>query len=319
MLRSAPHRIVALAYPGMSPFELGIVIEVFGLARPELDVRSWYCVEVCAVDPGALPAVGGIAIGVSHGLELIAEADTLIVPGWPAHSEVPVELCDAVAGARRRGTRIVSICSGAFVLAAAGVLDNREAATHWRYADLLAQRYPRVRVNRDVLYADDGDLLTSAGSAAGIDLCLHLIRHDHGAGIANHVARRLVVPAHRDGGQTQFIERPVAVAGTGHVNQIIGWMEAHLATPMTVASLARAAHMSERNFSRQFRATTGSSPIDWLIARRVDASLEMLESEHITVDQIATSIGFSNAITFRHHFRARTHTTPTAYRRAFTR
>jgi len=317
MKRSAPHQIVAVADPGMSPFELSIVIEVFALPRPELDVHRWYAVDVCAVRPGVQPAVGGISITVPHGVDRLADADTVIVPGWPVYDDVPAALIDAVTEADRRGARIVSICSGAFVLAAAGLLDGRRVATHWQYADLLAHRYPRVQVDRDVLYVDEGKLFTSAGSAAGIDLCLHLIRLDHGAAIANQVARRLVVPAHRDGGQAQFVERPVAVEGDTSVHAVIEWMDVHLSRPMTVTVLARRAHMSERHFTRRFGEVTGESPVSWLIGRRVDASLEMLERSDTSIHAIASTVGFSNEITYRHHFRARMNTTPTAYRRAF--
>ena len=311
------HHIAALAYPGMAPFELAIVIEVFGLERPELDVPNWYSVEVCAVEPGEHPAVGGITLAVSYGLDRMARADTVIIPGWPVDRPVPATLTAAVRGAHRRGSRVVSICSGAFVLAAAGLLDGRRAATHWQYAERLARCYPAVRVDRDVLYVDDGDVLTSAGSAAGIDMCLHLIRRDHGAAVANQVARRLVVPAHRDGGQAQFVERPVAVGNDARIHDVIAWMEHALTEPVTIAALARRAHLSERHFTRRFREVTGQSPLEWLLARRVDRSLELLERSAQSIDEIATVAGFANATTYRLHFRQRMNTTPSQYRRAF--
>jgi AraC family transcriptional regulator, transcriptional activator FtrA len=313
----SPHRIAALAYPGMAPFELGIVVEVFGLSRPELDVPSWYRLEVCAVTPGPQPAVGGISIEVSHGLELIAEADTVIVPGWPVADDVPEPLLHAVRAASERGARIVSICSGAFVLAAAGLLDGRTAATHWRYADLLAQRYPMVSVDRDVLYVDDGRLLTSAGSAAGIDLCLHLVRADHGAAIANHVARRLVTPPHRAGGQSQYVEQPVATDDDTRIHDVIAWLAGDLSRLTTVGELASRAHLSERQFSRRFRDVTGESPHEWLIGQRIAASLPLLEAGDDPVEHVAAAVGFQTAVTFRHHFRSRLQTSPMAYRRAF--
>ena len=311
------HHIAALAYPGMAPFELAIVIEVFGLERPELDVPSWYSVEVCAVEPGEHPAVGGITLAVPHGLDRMAAADTVIIPGWPVDRPVPAALTAAVRRAHRRGSRVVSICSGAFVLAAAGLLDGRRAATHWQYAERLARAHPAVQVDREVLYVDDGDVLTSAGSAAGIDLCLHLLRRDHGAGVANQVARRLVVPAHRDGGQAQFVERPVAVGNDARIHDVIAWMEHQLTEPVTIAALARRAHLSERHFTRRFRAVTGQSPLEWLLARRVDRSLELLERSEHSIDEIATVAGFANATTYRLHFRQRMNTTPSQYRRAF--
>ncbi|MDQ1496408.1 MAG: AraC family transcriptional regulator, transcriptional activator FtrA [Actinomycetota bacterium] len=317
MPRSRPHLVVALGYPGMAPFELSVVIEVFGLARPELDVPRWYALDVCAVVPGPQQAVGGISIDVPHGLDRIARADTLIIPGWPVHQDVPDTLVAAVRRAHRRGARVVSICSGAFVLAASGLLAGRRAATHWQYADLLAAKFPDVTVDRDVLYIDDGDVLTSAGSAAGIDLCLHLVRRDHGAAIANHVARRLVVPAHRDGGQAQYVERPVAADGDTRIHEVIDWMGKRLGRPVTVSALARRASMSDRHFARRFREVTGQAPLAWLIGQRIDASLEQLERGDRSIDEIATSVGFANAITYRHHFRQRLKTAPSTYRRAF--
>ncbi|MDA8320155.1 MAG: helix-turn-helix domain-containing protein [Actinomycetota bacterium] len=315
----ARHRIAALAYPGMAPFELAIVIEVFGLDRPELELPAWYDVDVCAVDPGAHHAVGGIALDVRHGLDRMRRADTVIIPGWPVGRDVPARLADAVRQAHRRGARIVSICSGAFVLAAAGLLDGRRAATHWMYADVLARDYPAVRVDSDVLYVDEGDVLTSAGSAAGIDLCLHLIRRDHGAAVANQIARRLVVPAHRRGGQSQYIERPVAVSGDTRIHDVIEWMTHRLPAAMTTASLARHAHMSERHFTRRFREVTGQSPIEYLLQARIAASLELLERGDQSIEAVAAAVGFANAVTYRHHFRLRMNTAPSDYRRAFRR
>ncbi|MDX6205299.1 MAG: AraC family transcriptional regulator, transcriptional activator FtrA [Frankiales bacterium] len=312
-----PHRIAALAYPGMAPFELGVVVEVFGLARPELDVPSWYRLEVCAVAPGPQPAIGGISIEVQHGLEILADADTVIVPGWPVEADVPDELQREIRSAHERGARIVSICSGAFVLAATGLLDGRRAATHWRYADRLAARYPRVVVDEDVLYVDEGELLTSAGSAAGIDLCLHLVRADHGAAIANQVARRLVMPPHRAGGQAQYIEAPVAADDDSRIHDVIAWLAGDLARQVSVADLAARAHLSERQFARRFRDVTGESPHEWLIGQRIAASLALLEAGDDSVEHVASAVGFPTVVTFRHHFRSRLQTSPTAYRRAF--
>jgi AraC family transcriptional activator FtrA len=309
--------MAALAYPGMAPFELGVVVEVFGLPRPELDVPSWYRLEVCAVTPGPQPAVGGISIEVQHGLEILAEADTVVVPGWPIEDEVPEVLQQQIRAAHARGARIVSICSGAFVLAATGLLDGRRAATHWRYADRLAERYPAVKVDRDVLYVDEGELLSSAGSAAGIDLCLHLVRADHGAAIANQVARRLVTPPHRDGGQAQYIEAPVAADDDSRIHDVIAWLGRDLARTVSVGDLAARAHLSERQFTRRFRDVTGESPNEWLIGQRIAASLALLEAGDDPVERVATAVGFQTVVTFRHHFRSRLQTSPTAYRKAF--
>lgn len=245
--------VSVLAYEGMSAFETGIVTEVFGLPRPEFDV-GWYELTVCAETPGAVRLVGGATLHTGHGLDAFAAAGTLIVPGVAdVHADPSPALTDALRAAHRRGARIVSICSGAFALAGAGLLDGRRATTHWRYADLLARRHPAVRVDPDVLYVDDGDILTSAGSAAGLDLCVHLVRRDHGPTIANAVARRLVVPPHREGGQAQFIEAPVP--GDPEDDRLaasMSWALANLSAPITVDRLARRAHMSARTYLRHF-------------------------------------------------------------------
>jgi AraC family transcriptional activator FtrA len=239
------------------------------------------------------------------------------VPGWPVEAEVPEELQRQIRAAHERGARIVSICSGAFVLAATGLLDGRRAATHWRYADRLAERYPRVIVDKDVLYVDEGELLTSAGSAAGIDLCLHLVRADHGAAVANQVARRLVMPPHRDGGQAQYIETPVAAEDDSRIHDVIAWLAGDLARTVSVADLAARAHLSERQFARRFRDVTGESPHEWLIGRRIAASLVLLEAGDDPVEHVAAAVGFQTVVTFRHHFRSRLQTSPMAYRKAF--
>ena len=321
------HDIAVYAFDGMSPFELGVVVEVFALARPELSgllAAPWYGLKVCADRPGtALNSVGGFSLTAHHGLDELAAADTVIITGVPnAFSDgISSALVTALRTAHERGARIVSICSGAFALAAAGLLDGREATTHWRYAELLQQRHPTVRVNPDVLYVDSGDVLTSAGSAAGIDLCLHLVRRDHGAKVANSVARRFVVPPHRDGGQAQFIEaavRPVEEEDDG-IARSMQWAMDHLATPLTITLLARAARMSDRSYLRHFTARNGTTPMRWVITQRITASLPLLESPDGTVEEIATAVGFESAATFRHHFGRTMRTSPTAYRRAFGR
>ncbi|GAA2142720.1 helix-turn-helix domain-containing protein [Kitasatospora kazusensis] len=319
------HTVAVYAFDGMAPFELGVVVEVFALARPELTgllAAPWYGLKVCADRPGVpLRAVGGFSVTAHHGLDELAAADTVIVVAVPNtfSGEVSPGLTAALRTAHERGARIVSICSGAFALAAAGLLDGREATTHWRYADLLQQRYPAVQVNPDVLYVDDGDVLTSAGSAAGIDLCLHLIRSDHGAKVANTVARRFVVPPHRAGGQAQFIEAAVAPVDEDDdgVARSMQWALDHLAEPLTVAVLARAARMSDRSYLRHFTARNGTSPMRWVITQRIAASLPLLESPDGTVEEIAAAVGFESAATFRHHFGRAMRTSPTAYRRTF--
>ncbi|MGW3178411.1 helix-turn-helix domain-containing protein [Kitasatospora sp. NPDC001119] len=320
------HDVAVYAFPGMAPFELGVVVEVFGLARPELTgllAAPWYGLKVCADRPGTpLEAVGGFALTARHGLDELAAADTVVVPGVPnPFGGVSPDLVEALRTAHGRGARIVSICSGAFAPAAAGLLDGREATTHWRYAELLQQRYPAVRVNPDVLYVDNGDVLTSAGSAAGIDLCLHLVRRDHGAKVANAVARRFVVAPHRDGGQAQFVEaavRPVEEEDDG-IALSMRWALDHLSSPLTISQLARAARMSDRSYLRHFTARTGTSPMRWVVTQRIATSLALLESPEGTVEEIAAAVGFESAATFRHHFGRVMRTSPTAYRRSFGR
>jgi AraC family transcriptional activator FtrA len=308
--------VAVLAYPGMSAFETGIVTEVFGLPRPELDV-DWYRLMICAAGP--VPMIGGAHLTTPYGLADLARAQTVIVPGVPdVHADPAPEIVAALRRAHRTGARIVSICSGAFALAGAGLLDGRPATTHWRYAALLRQRYPLVKVDADVLYVDDGDILTSAGSAAGLDLCVHLVRRDFGPTVANAVARRLVIPPHREGGQAQFIEAPVpADPDDDRIARSMAWAVAHLTEPVTVAKLARVAHMSTRSYVRHFARCSGTSPIRWLIAQRVQASLALLEAGTAPVEEVAGRVGFDSPATFRYHFTRAMHTSPSAYRRAF--
>ncbi|MEZ0092818.1 helix-turn-helix domain-containing protein [Streptacidiphilus sp. EB129] len=328
MLTIAPrrpdaHTVAVLAFDGMAPFELGVVVEVFGLHRPEVGDIPWYELRVCAEDPGRdLRVVGGFSLRAEHGLDVLSAADTVIVPGVAdVHGAVSPALVSALRTAHARGARLVSICSGAFALAATGLLDGQRATTHWRYADLLTERHPAVRVDPEVLYVDNGGVLTSAGSAAGIDLCLYLVRADHGATVANTVARRFVVPPHREGGQAQFIEaavRPVDGEDDG-VARSMAWALDRLAGPLTVPALARAARMSERSYLRHFTRRNGTSPMRWVIAQRIAASLPLLEAGDGTVEQVSTAVGFDSPATYRHHFTRAMRTTPTAYRRAFAR
>ncbi|MCK2217836.1 helix-turn-helix domain-containing protein [Actinomadura sp. ATCC 31491] len=314
-----PHRVAVLAFDGMAPFELGCVVELFGLPRPELDV-PWYDLAVCAETAEPLRVVGGFTMRAEHGLDVLAEAATVIVPGVAdVRGPVSPALVAALRRAHARGARLVSICSGAFALAAAGLLDGRPVTTHWRYAALLQERFPAARVNPSVLYVDDGDVLTSAGSAAGLDLLIHLVRTDHGPSVANTVARRLVVPPHREGGQAQFIEAAVTPVGDDDaVARAMAWALEHLARPITVADLAGVATMSERSFIRHFRRQTGTSPLRWVIAQRVAASLPMLESTGVPVEEIGAAVGFESPVTFRRHFTRAMRTSPSAYRKAFT-
>jgi AraC family transcriptional activator FtrA len=313
-----PHRVAVLAFDGLAPFELGCVVEVFGIARPDLDAAWWYDVTVCSADPSPLLSVGGLRFVVDAGLEAVQAADTVIVPGWPRiGSAVPADVVDALRSAHRRGARLVGICSGAFVLAATGLLDGRRAATHWKYADALRALHRRVIVDEAVLYVDDDALLTSAGSAAGLDLCLHLVRRDHGSAVANVVARRLVLAPHREGGQAQFIERPVATPDDDRVRQAMEWALRHLDRRIAVADLAARAFMSPRTFGRRFTEAVGQTPMEWLIQQRLRAALPLLEDSDMPMEHIATHTGFSNAATLRKHFRRALGVSPTHYRRGF--
>lgn len=309
--------VVAVAYDGLCSFEFGVASELFGLARPELDV-DWYDFAVVSADPGPLRTLGGIEMSAPTDLSLIEEAGTIVLPGWRDLDDPPPEnLVDALSTAHERGARLLSICSGAFLLAATGLLDDKAATTHWRHADRLRRQYPQIDVRPDVLYIDNGSILTSAGSAAGIDLGLHLIRRDHGPAIANEVARRLVVPPHRDGGQAQFIATPVPTADESPVAATIDWALARLDEPLTVETLAGHAHMSVRTFARRFGEATGTTPHRWLTRHRVLRAQELLETTGLSVDEVAAHCGLGSAANLRHHFERETRTTPSRYRAAF--
>jgi AraC family transcriptional activator FtrA len=311
-------RVVALAYEGLCTFEFGIVVEIFGLPRPELDV-DWYRFRVCSLESGPLRATGGVTLRAPAGLEALARAGTIVIPGWRNADEVPPEaLLQALRRAHRRGARLVSICSGAFVLAAAGLLDGKRVTTHWRYAERLASRFPRVRVEPDVLYVDEGNVLSSAGSAAGIDLCLHIVRRDYGAAVANRVAQRLVVPPHRDGGQSQYVPDAIRGDATNGLARLLDWVQAHSHQPLAVKDLAERAAMSPRTFARSFLRQTGTTPHRWLIYQRLLSAQRRLETTTESMDEIAQAVGLQTAAALRHHFRRRFRTTPTAYRRSFT-
>ncbi len=317
-----PNRlVVALAYDRLCTFEFAIATEVFGLPRPEMG-PDWYRFAVCAVDAGPLRATGGFHVMADGGLELLEEAGTIIVPGWRgADSEpVPPMLIEALRNAHGRGARLMSICSGVFVLAATGLLAGKKATTHWHYAERLSTAYPDIRVEPDVLYVDEGSVLTSAGSAAGIDLCLHVVRHDFGPEIANRLARRLVVPPHREGGQAQFIERPVPPVREGmRLGPLFDRMRARLTQEQNVAELAAETGMSLRTFLRRFKAATGMPPGEWILTERLVRARELLETTPHSIEDVALASGFGSAATLRHHFKTRLGTSPAAYRGQFRR
>src|SRR5215831_6083436 len=311
------NRVAALVYDGMGAFEFAVVAEVFALSRPELAV-DWYRFSACSVEPGPARATGGVQVLANRGLAALARAGTIFVPGWRDPAERPPEaLLTALRRAQARGARLLSVCSGVFVLAAAGLLDGKRATTHWRYAETLSRLYPRIRVEPDVLYVDEGDIATSAGSAAGIDLCLHVVRSDYGAEIANSVARRLVVPPHRDGGQAQYVREPVRRDASPGLAAVLDWAVSRLRAPLTVDDLARRARMSPRTFARRFVHETGTTPHHWLTQQRLVAAQRGLETTRDAVDRIAEAAGFETAQTLRHHFRRAFGTTPTAYRKRF--
>jgi AraC family transcriptional regulator, transcriptional activator FtrA len=309
--------VIALVYDGLCTFEFSCTAEVFGLPRPEIGM-DWYRFETCGATGRKIRGQYGLSMQVDGGLELLATAGTIVIPGWRG-SDIPVPqpIIEALREAHRRGARLLSICSGSFVLAATGLLDGRRATTHWRYTEELQRRYPRIKVEPGVLYVDEGQILTSAGSAAGLDLCLHLVRRDYGPAAVNQVARRLVIPPHRDGGQAQFLERPVDTRERGSLSTLLEKMRRRIGEPLRIAELARLAAMSERTFMRRFRATTGMTPADWVTRLRVDRARDMLESTTYSVDAIAARTGLGTATTLRHHFRKKVGVSPLEYRRRF--
>ena len=312
-----PPLVVTLASDRLAMFEFGIAAEFFALARPELDFVPYRFV-VAAADPPPLRGLGGIRVDVDGGLERLRGANLIIVPGWRDLDEVPrPEITRALREAVEGGARVASICSGAFLLAHAGLLDGRRATTHWRHTERLARLFPNVRVEPDVLYVDEGNVMTSAGSAAGIDLLLHLVRKDYGPHVANVFARRMVVPPHRDGGQSQFVVQPIAVRTNDRIASVADWMAANLGEAITIETLAGRAAMSVRTFTRRFRAATGTAPIEWLIRLRVRRAQDLLETTGAPIDHVAHQAGFGASETLRHHFRRVVGTTPSAWRNSF--
>ncbi|MFE6200350.1 helix-turn-helix domain-containing protein [Streptomyces sp. NPDC057838] len=307
--------LVALAVTdGMLHFELALACEVFGADASDED-GSPYRLSLCG--PGSVRA-GRFRLEPDHGLDRLAGADTVIVPGWAdIDRDPPGDLVEAVRAAHEAGARVASLCTGAFVLAAAGLLDGRRATTHWAHTGELARRHPRVKVDPDVLYVDEGSVLTSAGKAAAMDLCLHLVRLDHGSSAANTLARRLVVPPHRDGGQAQFVTTPVPAPDHHPLAELLPWVMQRLDRPLTVEDLARRAGMSSRHLGRHFRSVTGTSPLKWLLTQRVRRAQLLLETTDATVDAVATATGMGTATTLRRHFHRTVGVPPDAYRRTF--
>ncbi len=311
--------VAAIVYDQLCSFEFGCAVEIFGLPRPELG-DDWYRFVTCAAEPGPLRAIGGFTVQADASLDALASAGTIIVPGWKGADIPPsAELLEALRTAHAAGARLLTICSGVFVLAAAGLLDGQRVTTHWRYADKLQRLYPKLKVDPNVLYVDAGSILTSAGSAAGLDLCLHLVRRDFGAAIANQVARRLVLAPHRNGGQAQFIESPILPERHGRLADLIGRLSARMHEPLNIESMAQIAAMSPRTLMRRFQEATGKTPMEWLIDVRVERARELLEQSSLAIEQIAARCGFGTAASLRHHFRRKLQLSPIGYRQRFAR
>ncbi|MFJ2516694.1 GlxA family transcriptional regulator [Streptomyces griseoviridis] len=310
--------VTAVVLDGVNPFELGVVCEVFGTDRSD-DGLPVYDFAVASGEGPRLTSRAGFALHVEHGLERLETADLIAVPAGSCFESraFPPELLDALRRGVARGARVLSVCTGVFVLAAAGLLDGRRCAAHWRHADELARAYPRLTVEPDVLYVDADPVITSAGTAAGIDACLHLVRKEQGPEVANKIARRMVVPPHRDGGQAQYIERPLPRSQGDTVAEVLVWMDRHLDREVTVEQLAARAHMSPRTFARRFQQETGTTPYRWLLRQRVLLAQRLLEATDETVDTIADRAGFGTAAALRHQFVRVLGTTPNAYRRTF--
>ncbi len=321
--------VAVVVVNGFLPFEFGTICEVFGVDRTD-DGLPPYDFAVVAGEPAPLRAHIDFTITPPCGLERLEQADLIALPAvgderlarlagpaCGAPREFPEDLLDALRRAVARGARVLSVCSGAFILGEAGLLDGRRCTTHWRHATELARRYPQAKVDPDVLYVDDDPVISSAGTAAGIDACLYLVRKEQGSRVANGIARRMVVPPHRDGGQAQYVEQPIAPSCDGSLRDLLEWLRANLGLPVTVRQLAARANMSERTFARRFVLDTGTTPQRWLIGQRILLAQQLLEETDETVDAIADRAGFGNATALRHHFRTWRGTTPNAYRRLF--
>jgi transcriptional regulator GlxA family with amidase domain len=310
------HRVVALCLDGLVAFDLTAPAQAFQLAAKPFG-KPLYDFSTCSLDGGPVRTTSGFAVAPAADLRALQRAQTIVLPGYAAIFEPPAaEALDALCAAARRGARLVSICTGAFGLAHAGILDGRRATTHWAWAEELAKRFPAVEVDPDALFVDEGEVLTSAGLSAGIDLSLHVIRRDFGAEVGERVARHMVAPPHRDGGQAQFF-KPELPVPAGSLEPTRRWVAERLAEPLDVAAMARHAGVSPRTFARRFRTETGTTPLQWLLAQRVLEARRLLEATDLSVEEIAWRVGFATAASLRDHFRRATATTPTAYRRSF--
>jgi transcriptional regulator GlxA family with amidase domain len=308
-------KVVAIAIPDLAPFEFGVIAEVFGIDRSDQGGPT-FDFHVVAADPGIVPMKTGLGLAVSEGLEEAADADLVAIPAFAAGNTIDARIVEVLRDAERRGAWVLSVCSGAFALAAAGLLDGRKATTHWMYTDRLAEEAPLAEIDPDVLFVEDRRVITGAGTAAGIDACLHLVRQELGAVAANVIARRMVVPPQRDGGQAQFIQAPPEHERSS-LSSVTTWMVENLGEDQPISALARRAHMSERTFARRFRAELGATPAAWLNRQRLIRAQYLLEQTDLGLEQIADESGFGSASVMRHHFVRTLKTTPNAYRRAF--
>ncbi|MFJ5775842.1 GlxA family transcriptional regulator [Streptomyces sp. NPDC093094] len=311
--------VAAVLLDGVHPFELGVVCEVFGLDRSDQGLPVYDFAVVSAEGPTLSTHVPGFTVSTRYGLDRLEEADLIAVPAGSGYvaRDYPPELLDALVRAVDRGARVLSVCSGVFVLGAAGLLDGRRCAAHWRQVEELGRRFPRAVIEPDVLYVDADPVITSAGTASGIDACLHLVRKEEGPEVANAIARRMVVPPHRDGGQAQYVDRPLPPVPGDTMGDVLGWMERNLHQEVTVEQLAEHAHMSPRTFARRFQQETGTTPYRWILRQRVLLAQRLLEATDETVDAIAGRTGFGNAAALRHQFVRAVGVTPQTYRRTF--
>jgi AraC family transcriptional activator FtrA len=308
-------RVAVLTYEGLPAYEFSCALEMFALPRPEID--NAYTCEALAVDGKTVISTGGISISVKRGVGRLDEFGTVVIPGWPIERrKIPAKLKQRLLALHAAGGRLISICSGAFLLAELGLLDGKQATTHWQYSDIFKQRFPLVNYLGDVLYTESDNLYTSAGSSAGLDLCLQIIRHDLGHNMANQVARRLVMPPHRSGGQAQYADPPISYQPS-RLSDALQWGLANLSKDISVDQLADKACMSRRSFDRQFRSSMAISPKQWLIQLRIHYACELLESSELDIEQVAAESGFDKAINLRHHFKLHKGVSPSQYRSQF--
>nr|WP_315235497.1 helix-turn-helix domain-containing protein [uncultured Albidiferax sp.] len=313
-----PVRVAVLAFDGVSLFHLSVPGVVFGI-EPVPTGLPPYEVRYCTPTPGRVRCDQGVEIEVPGGLDAMITADIIVVPAWKRPEiAAPVALTDALRRAHARGAYVVGLCLGAFVLGDAGLLDGRQATTHWACRELFAQRFPKTDFHPDVLYVDDGSVITSAGTVAAIDCCLHIVRLRHGADVANRVARMLVTPPHRQGGQAQYIEQPVpALPSENRLPGVLEWAREHLSEPLSLDALADVARMSRRTFTRRFREATGTTVNKWLVTERIGKAQQLLETSDMPIERVAAEVGFGTPLSFRQHFALQVRTSPSSYRRTF--